>query len=62
MENEKKWILYITIPLMVSIFIICMTIIYLNIHPYPLNIGFTMDNNTLEAIRLANINLTNSTL
>jgi hypothetical protein len=52
--NENKWILYITIPLTVVVLMVCVTLLYLNNHPYPVNIGFTMDNNALEAVKIVN--------
>ena len=50
--SENKWILYITVPSTLMVIIICSTILYLNNHPYPVNIGFTMDQNALEAVKI----------
>jgi hypothetical protein len=52
MKTDKKWILYITIPLLLIILIICITMIINMNHPFIFE--FRMDNNTLEAIRLMN--------
>lgn len=48
MNKHLLWI----IALIIITLIICFTLIYLNRHPYSL--GFTMDNNTLEAIKSIN--------
>ena len=50
--NDKKWILYITIPLILIVLMICIVCVIEMYHPF--TIGFTMDNNTLEAVRLMN--------
>jgi hypothetical protein len=56
-RKDKDWILYITIPLFMGILVICATMLYLNSHPYPLTIGFTTDNNTLELVKIYNSTL-----
>ena len=51
-KDDKLWILFIMIPLLLMVLALCITMIINMNHPFM--IGFTMDNNTLEAIRLMN--------
>lgn len=50
--NDKRWILYIMIPLLLMVLAVCVTMIVNMNHPFM--IGITMDNNTLEAVRIMN--------
>lgn len=45
---QKMW----AVVVVISVFLICYTIVFLNAHPYALR--FEMDNNTLEAMKIAN--------
>lgn len=52
MKDKSKIILPIGICLIIITAIICFTLIWLNIHPYPFAFKMEMDNNTFEAVKL----------